>query len=177
VPFTDDAAGRVPEPAGGAPVLQRLRRAAAWLGLCSLAACHTTPPVAGGHAATAAPPAPAGHAAAGGAQRPATTMEEYRLRAAHRLVAANPAITYMAPAPEPLLAIPVIEVEVNADGSVRHMTVMRVPTQAQDTVRIALAAIERAAPFGDVTHCPKPWKFTEVFLFDDDRRFKPRSLD
>jgi protein TonB len=104
-------------------------------------------------------------------------MDEYRLRAARRLVAANPKITYMAPAPDPLLAIPVIEIEVDADGGVRHMTVMRVPTQAQDTVRIALAAIERAAPFGDVTHCPKPWKFTEVFLFDDDRRFKPRSLD
>ncbi|MGN6526088.1 MAG: hypothetical protein ACTHL8_06845 [Burkholderiaceae bacterium] len=172
MPSTDDAARRVPS-----PVSHRLRRVAAWLGLCSLAACHTTPPVAGSHAA-AAPPAPSGHAAAGSSQqRPATSMDEYRLRAAHRLVAANPKITYLEPAPDPLLAIPVIEVEVNADGSVRHMTVMRVPTQAQDTVRIALAAIERAAPFGDATHCPKPWKFTEVFLFDDDRRFKPRSLD
>jgi len=37
--------------------------------------------------------------------------------------------------------------------------------------------VRRAAPFGDVTHVPKPWKFTEVFLFDDDRRFKPRVLD
>jgi len=24
---------------------------------------------------------------------------------------------------------------------------------------------------------PKPWKFTEVFLFNDDRHFKPRVLD
>jgi len=104
-------------------------------------------------------------------------MDEYRLQAARRMVAANPKISYLTPAPDPLLAIPVIEIELNADGSVRHMTVLRVPTQAQDTVKIALAAIERGAPYGDVSRLPRPWKFTEVFLFDDDRRFKPRSLD
>ena len=42
---------------------------------------------------------------------------------------------------------------------------------------MAVAAVRRAAPFGDVSRLPKPWKFVEVFLFDDDRRFKPRTLD
>jgi hypothetical protein len=28
-----------------------------------------------------------------------------------------------------------------------------------------------------VTHLPKPWAYTEVFLFDDADRFKPRTLD
>jgi hypothetical protein len=28
-----------------------------------------------------------------------------------------------------------------------------------------------------VRQLPKPWKFTEVFLFNDDRQFKPRTLD
>ena len=70
-----------------------------------------------------------------------------------------------------------LELEVNADGSIRSISVMRTPTQATDTIRIATDALRRAAPFGDVTHVPKPWKFTEVFLFDDDRRFKPRQLD
>jgi hypothetical protein len=37
--------------------------------------------------------------------------------------------------------------------------------------------VRRAAPFGDVSHLPRPWKFTETFLFNDDRHFKPRSLD
>ncbi|KAI1696427.1 hypothetical protein Ddc_20438 [Ditylenchus destructor] len=32
-------------------------------------------------------------------------------------------------------------------------------------------------PYGDLSRLPKPWKFAEVFLFDDDRRFKPRTLD
>jgi len=28
-----------------------------------------------------------------------------------------------------------------------------------------------------VSHLPRPWKFIETFLFDDDRKFKPRTLD
>ena len=92
-------------------------------------------------------------------------------------MAANPKITYTTRAPEILLAIPVLELEVNADGSVRHIGVMRTPTQATDTIQIAMDAIRRAAPFGDVSQVPKPWKFSEVFLFDDDRHFKPRILD
>jgi protein TonB len=103
--------------------------------------------------------------------------DEYRLKAAGRLVAANPERTYMGDVPEPLLAIPVLEIELNRDGSVNRIKVLRTPTQAKDTVQLAIDAVKRAAPFGDVSKLPKPWKFTEVFLFDDDRRFKPRSLD
>jgi hypothetical protein len=28
-----------------------------------------------------------------------------------------------------------------------------------------------------VSRLPRPWKIVEVFLFDDNRRFKPRTLD
>jgi hypothetical protein len=101
----------------------------------------------------------------------------YRIQAAMRLVAANPNMSYMGDVPEPLLAIPVLEVELNRDGSVRHITVQRVPRQAQDTVQLAIDAVNRAAPFGDVSHLPRPWKFSEVFLFNDERHFKPRTLD
>jgi hypothetical protein len=104
-------------------------------------------------------------------------MDEYRLRVAARLMAANPSITYTTPAPEPLLAIPVLEIEFEADGSVRDIAVLRTPSQAVDTVRIAMDAVRRAAPYGDVTHLPRPWKMVETFLFDDERRFKPRILD
>jgi hypothetical protein len=97
--------------------------------------------------------------------------------AAQRLVAASPAITYLGEVPEPLLAIPVLKIELNADGSVRRIQVSRTPTQAVDTVQLAIDAVKRAAPFGDVRHLPKPWEFSEVFLFDDNRRFKPRTLD
>ncbi len=103
--------------------------------------------------------------------------DELRLQAAKRLVAANPGITYMSKPPELLLAIPVISIELNGDGSVKSISVLRHPSQARDTEEIAREAILRAAPFGDVSALPKPWKFTETFLFSNDRKFKPMTLD
>lgn len=107
----------------------------------------------------------------------ARNWDEYRIAAARRIVAANPSISHTGAVAEPLLAIPVLEVELNADGSVRSIKVMREPSQAKDTTQIAIDAVRRAGPFGDVSRLPKPWRFSEVFLFGDDRRFKPRSLD
>lgn len=103
--------------------------------------------------------------------------DEFRLHAGRRLVQANPNGTFTGAVPEPLLAIPVLEVELNGDGSVRRIVVQRQPSQARDTVQLAIDAVQRAAPFGDVSHLPRPWRFSEVFLFRDDRRFKPRVLD
>ena len=102
---------------------------------------------------------------------------EVRLQAAKRLVDAHPDASYVGTVPDILLAIPVLEIVLNADGSVRRVDVLRVPTQATDTVQLAIAAVRRAAPYGDVSRLPKPWQFTETFLFRDDRKFKPRTLD
>ena len=107
----------------------------------------------------------------------ARNWEDFKVQAGRRLVAANPNGTYTGMVPEPLLAIPVLEIELNGDGSVRRVSVQRQPSQATDTVQLAIDAVQRAAPYGDVSQLPKPWKFSEVFLFRDDRRFKPRSLD
>jgi hypothetical protein len=107
----------------------------------------------------------------------ARNWDEFKLRAAQRIVAANPERTYSGKPPEPLLAIPVLEVELNADGSVRRIEVLRYPKQALDTTQLAIDAVRRASPFGDVSRLPRPWKFAEVFLFDDARRFKPATLD
>ena len=104
-------------------------------------------------------------------------LEELHHQAALRVVAANPGHTYMGKPQDILLAIPVLKVEVNANGSIKHITVMREPGQAPETVQIAMDAVRRAAPFGDVSRLPKPWQFIETFLFNDDHRFKPRSLD
>ena len=106
-----------------------------------------------------------------------STADELRVQAARRLVAANPKGTYMDEPQSVLLAIPVLRVELNADGSVRRIEVLRYPGQARDTTQLAIDAVRRAAPYGDVSRLPKPWKFTETFLFNDDRRFKPRTLD
>jgi hypothetical protein len=100
-----------------------------------------------------------------------------RQQAARRLVAANPDGVYTGKPPDILLAIPVMTVELHADGSIRNIEVMRYPSQARDTVDLAMKAIRRAAPFGDVSRLPKPWKFNETFLFNDERKFKPMTLD
>ncbi|HMC17106.1 MAG TPA: hypothetical protein VKI18_15830 [Albitalea sp.] len=105
------------------------------------------------------------------------SWSELRLQAARRIVAANPSGTYMGTPPDVLLAVPVLEIELNGDGSVRHIAVLRRPGQAGDTTQLAIDAVHRAAPFGDVSRLSKPWKFSETFLFDDKRRFKPRTLD
>lgn len=107
----------------------------------------------------------------------ARNWEEFKQQAARRLLAANPEGTYGGAVPEPLLAIPVLEVELNADGSVRRVHVLRQPSQARDTTQLAIDAVHRAAPYGSMAKLPLPWKWAEVFLFDESRRFKPRTLD
>lgn len=129
-------------------------------------------------AAPAPVAAPAGEARrALPAPKPVRNWSEVRQQAAERLVAANPEIAYLDRVPDQLLAIPVLEIELNGDGSIRRIEILREPRQAKDTLKIAVEAIRRAAPFGDVSRLPRPWKFTETFLFDDARKFKPRTLD
>jgi hypothetical protein len=108
---------------------------------------------------------------------PVRNKDELRRQAALRIVAANPNGTYGGPVPEPLLAIPVLAIDLNRDGSIRRIEVLRRPHQALDTVKLATDAVRRAAPFGDVSLLPRPWRFTETFLFNDERKFKPRTLD
>ena len=112
-----------------------------------------------------------------GPPKPVRTLAELRMQAALRLVAASPQLTYMTESPPVLLAIPVLEVELHPDGRVKRIHVIRKPTQALDTVQLAIDAVHRAAPFGNVSRMPEPWRFTETFLFNDDRLFKPRTLD
>jgi hypothetical protein len=168
---TPRPAPATPDRRGSLALLFSLAAPAAWLAGCS----SPTPPPAPSSVPVRRPPAPAP------AQRPSAgaprNWDEYRLQAAKRLVAANPDITYTTPSPDPLLAIPVLSVELRADGNIAKIEVMRYPSQAKDTTQIAIDAVRRAAPFGDVSRLPKPWKYIETFLFDDERRFKPVTLD
>ncbi len=102
---------------------------------------------------------------------------ELRLQLARRLVAAHPDTSYLSPTPDRLWAIPVLQVELNADGSVRKIVVLRHPTTGDEATRLAIAAVRRAAPYGRVAKLPRPWTVIETFLFDDALRFKPRTLD
>lgn len=178
MPCTDRA------PAPVTPAVSRRQLALASGSAMFLAACSTSAPPAPGPVASSSAPARPPAAPPTAAARPpqasqgrARNWDEYRAFAARRLIEANPSTTYLSTPPDPLLAIPVLEVEVNSDGSIRNIVVMREPRQAKDTIQLAIAAVRRAAPFGDAAHLPRPWKFVEVFLFDDSRKFKPRTLD
>jgi hypothetical protein len=109
----------------------------------------------------------------------ARTMDEFKKIAARRMVAGSPAASYMGKPPQMLFGIPILEVELNNDGTVRNISVVRPPANilAAGTTDIAMEAIRRAAPYGDVSKLPKPVKWTEVFLFNEKNQFKPRSLD
>lgn len=169
----------------GQPPAGRRRDAWAWLRMTTVAGvlsgCSSPMPP---HQPSlpqrpAQPPAAPNVAAPIAATPPAVirTWDDYRVRAAQRLISANPGKTYLGEVPETLLAIPVLEIEVNGDGSVKRIQVLRYPKQAKDTTQLAIDAVHRAAPFGDVARLPRPWKFAETFLFNGARQFKPRSLD
>jgi hypothetical protein len=152
------------------------------LGLAGLlAACSSPMPPSTPSSTTAAVP----RSTSGGSRASASlgapgavrSMGELKLQAAHRIVAANPNGTYMGTVPDMCLAIPVLEIELHGDGSIRRIDVLRKPGQAPETLQMAIDAVRRAAPFGDVSRLPKPWKFSETFLFNDERKFKPRTLD
>ena len=141
-----------------------------------LAGCGTPPPADPSPSAAASPAAhlPAASPRPTGSAR---SWNEFKVQAAKRMVAANSNMTYMGTPPQMLLAVPVLEIELHADGSIKKIEVLRRPSQAPETTQLAIDAVKRSAPFGDVSRLPKPWKFTETFLFDDDKRFKPRTLD
>jgi hypothetical protein len=137
------------------------------------------PPPAPSPAVPPARLAPLGPAVALAPATPARNWNEFKRAAATRMVRASPQGSYLGPVPPLLFGIPILEIELNADGSVRDVNLLRPPANAEaaDTVALAVEAIRRGAPYGDVSRLPRPWKWTEVFLFDDRRRFKPRTLD
>ncbi|KQV87425.1 hypothetical protein ASC91_17530 [Pelomonas sp. Root1237] len=174
------------------PTIAPLKRAARWLIGPLLAGCAATPrapapvvPTDGVPRAVVLEPAPQPSPTVVAAPKPAglpppkpvRTHDELRRQAAERLVMANPEGSFMTKAPSHVLSVVVLEIEVKADGSVRRVNVVRKPRFAPETLQLAIDAIHRAAPFGDVRRMPEPWKFTETFLFEEDRRFKPLSLN
>lgn len=106
-------------------------------------------------------------------------MDEFKKIAARRMVTGSPANSYLGKPPQMLFGIPILEIELNNDGTVRNISVVRPPANilAAGTADIAMEAIRRGAPYGDVSRLPKPVKWTEVFLFNEKNQFKPRSLE
>jgi hypothetical protein len=100
----------------------------------------------------------------------------YRIAAAKKIMQANSGNTFFGAVPEPLASIPVLEISLNADGSVRAIDVLRTPHFYPETIEMARAAVRRAAPFGSVAHLPRPWTFNETFLYNDELKFQLHAL-
>lgn len=126
-------------------------------------------PPAKGKPAAAAPAAPA----------VPKNIDEFKKIAARKMLAANPDVTYSGKPQAMNFGIPILEIELNDDATVKNISVVRPPANeaAASTVDIAMEAIRKAAPYGDISKLPKPVKWTEVFLFNDQKKFKPRSLE
>lgn len=138
-----------------------------------LAACGTPGPgpVPGAQPATVAgAPSPRAHSG------PARSWGEYKLRVARRIMSTSPGETFGGELPDPLQSIPVLQIQLNRDGSIRNIAVLRVPRQSPQTLDMAIRAIRRAAPFEPVGHLPQPWQFSETFLYNDDLKFQLRTL-
>jgi hypothetical protein len=139
-----------------------------------LAACTSSPmPPDPSVVVRSSPAATAGESSRAGLAR---NWDDYRLQAARRITQTSPGETYSGEVPEPLQSIPVLQVHLNRDGSIKRIEVLRTPTNKPETIEMAMRAIRRAAPFGSVGHLPQPWQFNETFLYDYDFKFQLRSL-
>ena len=129
--------------------------------------------------AKAPPPKAKPSAAAPAAPAVPKNMDEFKKVAAKKMLAANPEHTYSGKPQAMNFGIPILEIELNDDATVKNISVVRPPANeaAASTVDIAMDAIRKAAPYGDISRLPKPVKWTEVFLFNDQKKFKPRSLE
>ena len=105
-----------------------------------------------------------------------SSWAEYRRRAAQLIMAVNAESVVQGALQEPLLGIPVVQVQLNADGSIRFVDTLRASKVAPETTNPALAAIRKVGNFGPVSNLPPPWQFTETFLYNDGMRFQLRTV-
>ncbi len=128
---------------------------------------------------TPAPPATPGAALpppAVSSLPPVKSWLEYRRRAARLIMEANAQLVDSGPLAERLLGIPVVQVQLNADGSLRAVEVLRASKVSPETTEPAVQAIRRVGNFGPVGNLPQPWHFSETFLYNDGMRFQLRTV-
>ena len=122
------------------------------------------------------PPAPVPATPVPAPPAPARNWNEYRIRAAQSIASVNAPLMFKGPVPERLASIPVLEVQLNRDGSIRQIDVLRTPKFSPETVQLAMQAVRRVGNFGPVGHLPQPWRFSETFLYNDDLKFQLHTL-
>jgi hypothetical protein len=104
------------------------------------------------------------------------TWAEYRRRAAQMIMAANASSVAVGKLQDPLYGIPVVQIQLNPDGTIRNLDFMRQSKVGPETNNLALQAIRRITSFGSVSNLPGPWQFNETFLYNDGLKFQLRTI-
>jgi hypothetical protein len=125
------------------------------------------------------PPTTQHPAPATGASTPsasyASTPRDYRRDAATHLYAQNSSRIYAGKLPPQLHAVGVLQVEINAKGTVIGLHWMRAPSHAPEVVAEIERSVRSASPF------PVPVKlgrvtYTDTWLWDQSGRFQLDTL-
>lgn len=146
----------------------------AWLAGCTSA----PPPPAPAPAPVARAPAPPAAAPAAPANRrisQATSEKAYRQDAARVIYAAYADSIYKGKLPPLLYAIAVVETEVDANGNVRDVRMLRAPTHAPEVTARVRELIRKASPL------PAPARlgtvrYTDTWLVDKSGKFQLDTL-
>lgn len=147
----------------------------AWLAACSSPPPAKPPapaptPVAKAPAPAAAPVPPANRRVS-----QATSEKAYRQDGARAIYAAYPESIYKGKLPALLYAVAVVETELDANGNVRDVRMVRAPSHAPEVTAKIRELIRRASPL------PAParlgaTKYTDVWLFDKSGLFQLDTL-
>lgn len=147
-----------------------------------LAGCSAPPPSPPAPSVSPAPAVPAPAATPTPAARPSGTLSEaeWRRVLAQHILAANKDRVFEGRPPHPLKAVVVLELEVGADGRIRHVGVMRAPKHALGLGPVAVRTVQAAAPLPPPPRAllgrGSSVRFTETWLFRQDDRFQLRTL-
>ena len=125
------------------------------------------------HAQFAAAPQPQ-HAAALHASA-APSVQAYRIDAAQHIYAAYPALILKGKVPALVHAIVVTETEIDAQGRVLGVRIVRQPASAREVTPWVVAMIRRASPLPPPVRIGRV-KFVEVWLVDKSGQFQVHSL-
>ena len=157
-------------------VVSRVWRAGALAATVLVAGCGALPGGAPGSGEIAAlgpvPEVP-------GVPPPDTPAEAWQMQWAQALQDHQPGKVFEGIPPNPLYAIIVLEVQIDAKGGLRSVRNMRSPPHGAKERDAAIASVRAGGPYP----APPPRllkggvvKFTETWLFDNARKFRLRSL-
>lgn len=150
----------------------------AWLAGCTTPPPPSAPAPAPVARAPAAAPAPAPAAAPAPTNRNvshATSEKSYRQDAARAIYAAYPDRIYKGKLPPLLYAIAVVETELDANGHVRDVRMLRAPSHAPEVTARVRELLRTASPL------PAPARlgtvrYTDTWLFDKSGKFQLDTL-